>query len=269
MCTYQDIDLATLQILCNLSGLLGALRAVEILYAYRHIAQSLHKRAIVLQCKDCCRHKYRHLLAIHSRLKCRAYSHLGLSEAYISADKAIHRTRRLHIALYSLDSSLLIGGLLIAERRLHSLLKVAVGREGKTFARLTLGIEGDKFSRDILNCLFGCSLNLLPSTAAEFMHLRTLSIATLVARDAVERVDIYKEHIAIAIDKFDNLPRLATHWVRQGYKTVKATYTVVDMDNIVAHAQSIELGNGHLLIALNLAIYLIATVAVKYLMLSI
>ena len=101
------------------------------------------------------------------------------------------------------------------------------------------------------------------------MYLRALAIATLIARDAVERVDIYKEYIAIAVDKLNNLPRLASHRVRKCYKAIKATHAVVNMDNIVTHTQSIKFCHGHLFIALNLAINLITAIAVKYLMLSI
>ena len=269
MCSDKDIYLSRLQILCNLSCLLCALRAVEILHLYRHISQSLIERAVVLQCKDCRRYKYCHLLAIYRRLKCSADSDLSLTKAHIATDKSIHRAHRLHIALHRLDSSLLVRCLLIAERRLHSLLQITIRRECKALACLTLCIEGNKLSRYIFDSLLGRALELLPSTTAQLMHLWSLAIATLVTRYAVERVNIDKEHIAISIYQLNHLPRLSSRRVRQRHKTVKATHAVVNMDNIVANPQCIEFGNGHLLVTLNLAINLVTTVAVKYLMLRI
>ena len=223
----------------------------------------------MLQCKYSCRHKHRYLLSINCSLKCGTDSHLCLTKTHIATYKAIHWARRLHIALYRLNSALLVGGLLIAERRLHSLLQVTIGRKSEAFARLTLGIEGNKFARDILDSLLGCSLEFLPRATTQLMHLRSLAIATLIARDTVQRVNIYKENIAITIDQLDNLLTLARNRVRKVNQTVKTTYAIVYMHHIIAYSQSVKFGDGHLLIALNLTIYFIASIAVKYLMLSI
>ena len=101
------------------------------------------------------------------------------------------------------------------------------------------------------------------------MHLWSLAIATLIAGYAVERVDIYKQHIAIAIDKLNNLSRLTTGRVRQRHKTVKTTHSVIYMDNIISNSERIKLGSGHLLVALNLSIDFISAIAVENLMLCI
>ena len=119
----------------------------------------------MLQCQDSRRHQHSHLLAIGCRLECSTNGDLGLTEAHIATDEAIHRSRRLHIALDSLRSLELIGRILPLERSLQSLLQIAVGREGKALTRLALGIECNEFTRDILDRLLGGILNLLPRSA--------------------------------------------------------------------------------------------------------
>ena len=99
------------------------------------------------------------------------------------------------------------------------------------------------------------------------MHLWRLVVTTLVASNAVQRVDIDKEHIAIAIDELYRLVHLAT--LLNLDQTSKAAYTVVDMGDIVAHLQRVQLGNGHLLIALDLTIYLVSAVSFEESMLGI
>ena len=161
----------------------------------------------------------------------------------------------------------MIGCILPLKRSLQSLLQITIGREGKTLARLALGVEGNKLSRNIFDRLLGGVFNLLPRSTTEFMHFWCILVATLVAGNAVQRVDIHKEDIAITIDQLYCLVHLAT--LLNLDQTAKATNAVVDMGDIVAHLQRVQLGNGHLLVTLNLTIYLVATITLEETMLGI
>ena len=83
----------------------------------------------------------------------------------------------------------------------------------------------------------------------------------------MQRVDIHKEYIAILIDEFYRLVHLAILFNLD--QTAEATHTVVYMHHVVTHLQGIEFRHGHLLVTLYLAIYAIALITVKYLMLGI
>ena len=215
----------------------------------------------MLQCQNRCRHQHRNLLAIGGSLECCTNSNLGLSKSYITAYQPIHRAFRLHISLDSLGSLGLVRCILPLERCLQRLLQITIRREGKTLTRLTLGIESDKFSRDILDSTLGGIFEFLPSTTAQLMHLWRLIITALIARDAVQGVYIHKEHISVTIDQLYCLTHSAT--IVNLDQTAKATHSVIDMGNIVAHLQGVQLGDGHLLIALNLTVYLVAVVALE------
>ena len=147
------------------------------------------------------------------------------------------------------------------------MLQVAVLREGEAFRGFTTGIEGDELARDILHGLLRGRLELLPCPRSELVNLRRLAIARLVARDAVQRMDIDEEHIAIPIDQLDRLVHLAVFG--DLHQAVETTYTVVDVDHIVARAQLIELRHGHLLVALDLAIDAVTAVTIEDLMVGV
>ena len=81
----------------------------------------------MLKGEDCGRHKHSNLLAVCNSLERCSYSHLGLSESNIAADKSVHRTIVLHIPLDCAYSLLLVRCILVHERRFKLLLHVRVG----------------------------------------------------------------------------------------------------------------------------------------------
>ena len=83
----------------------------------------------------------------------------------------------------------------------------------------------------------------------------------------MQRVDIDKKHIVITIDQLNSLVQLST--LIDLNQTSETSHAMIYMHHIVAHLQRIELRNGHLLIALDLAVDSIAAIAVKYLMIGI
>ena len=74
-------------------------------------------------------------------------------------------------------------------------------------------------------------------------------------------MDIDKEHIVIFVEQLDSLVPAPT--LVDLYQPRKAPNTMIVVDNIVAHPQLIELGNGHLLVTLDLTLDLVALVTLK------
>ena len=221
----------------------------------------------MLQCEDCRRHEYGGLLAVARRLEGCTYRHLGLAEAYVATYKPIHRLGRLHIALYGGDGCLLVGRILPLKRGLKLLLQISIRGEGKALRGLTLGVQRYKLARYILYGALCRGLELLPSAIAQFVNLRRLALATLVSRDAVQRVNIDKEYVVILVYQLDSL--LCATILLQLDKASEAAHAVVNVHHVVAHLKGVKLGDGHLLVALYLATYAVALVAIEDLMVGI
>ena len=267
MGTDQDVDTPRFEVGTYLPRLLGGLGAVEILDPHGEIAQALREGAVVLQGEDRRRHQHRYLLAVHGSLERRADRHLGLAEAHVAAHQPVHRLVGLHVLLDGRDGRLLVGGVLPLERRLQLVLQVTVGGECEPFAGLALSIEGDQLARDILDGLLGGVLELLPCPVAEFIDLRRLAVAGLVTRNAVERMDVHEQHVAVLVHQFDGLVHLAV--LVDLHQPVETPHAVVDMHHIVARAELVQLGDGHLLVAPDLAVDAVTLVTVENLVVGI
>ena len=119
------------------------------------------------------------------------------------------------------------------------MLQVAVRREGESFRSLALGVEGDQFARNILDGLLGGVLEFLPSAVAQFVNLRRLAVARFVARNAVERMDVDEQHVAVLINQLDRLLHAS---VARGdlHQPVETPHPVVDVHHIVARTQLVQ-----------------------------
>ena len=263
----QDIDLTCFEIGQRRIYVAGRFGAAEVLDANGELAQTVREGTIVLQREDRCGHQDCHLLAVGYCLKCRTHSHFGLAEANVATHQSVHRAGRFHIPLDGLDRLLLVGRIFVFERGLQLVLQVSVSRKCKARRRLSLGVEGDQLAGYILDCLLGSVFQLLPSTRAEFVDFRRLAVARLVTCNAVQRVDIDQQHVAIAIDQLDRLELLAI--LDRLDQTAETSHAVIDVNHIVAHLQSVQFGNRKALIASDFATQAIAMVAVENLMVGV
>ena len=221
----------------------------------------------MLQGQNRRRHQHGHLLAVGRGLERRSDRHFGLAEAHIAANQTIHRLIGLHVPLDGLRRGLLVGRILPHERGFQLLLQISIRRKGKSLAGLALGIEGDQFARDVLDGLLGRGLELLPGSAAQFVDFGRFAFAALVARNTVQGVHMHEQNIVIFINQLDGLVYLAV--LVDLDQTAETPHAVIDMYHIIAHAELIQLCDGHLLVALDLAVDPIALVAVENLMVGI
>ena len=128
----QDVDLALLvsrQDRFDLGRLAQARDPVE---HERQVGEALAEGAEVLLGEDRRRRQHHHLLAVGGGLDRGPQRDLGLAEADVAADQAVHRLLGLHVALDRLDRLDLVGGLAVGEGRLHrrSATRRRAGRRG-------------------------------------------------------------------------------------------------------------------------------------------
>ena len=114
-----------------------------------------------------CRHHHRHLLRVASRLECRAYGYLGLTEAHIAAHQTVHRATALHIGLHIIGRLQLVGRILIEEARLQLMLHKRVGTESKALLMSPCGIQLDQVAGNILDLRLGALLHAVPRARSQ------------------------------------------------------------------------------------------------------
>jgi hypothetical protein len=163
----QDVDLALLEVLEDGFGLGGGAQAGDALDPEGEVGHPLAEGAPVLLGEDRRRHQHHHLESVGGGLHGGPQRHLGLAEADVAADKAVHRPLRFHVALDRFDRLDLVGGLAVGEIRLELDLPLAVGGEGVAFARFALGVEVQQFARQRPGRFARPRLQVLPAFAAQ------------------------------------------------------------------------------------------------------
>ena len=163
----QHVDLAGLEALQHLLDLGRLAQPRDPVERERQVGEALAEGAEVLLGEDRRRRQHHHLLAVGGRLDRGAQRHLGLAEADVAADQAVHRLLGFHVALDRLDRFQLVGGLAVGEGRLHLDLPLAVGREAVALAGPALGVEVEQLAGQRAGGFAGARLHVLPALAAE------------------------------------------------------------------------------------------------------
>ena len=127
-----DIDLALGQVGQRRLEFLGRAEAAEHLDAHRERLEAPLEGLEVLKCEHRGGRQHGHLLAIAQRLEGGAHHHLGLAEAHVAAQQAVHGLRAFHVALDLLDGGELVARLGEFEGVFEFALPVAVGREDES-----------------------------------------------------------------------------------------------------------------------------------------
>ena len=182
----DDIDLAARERIERRLLLGVGLEAAHALDAERIRAEPLAEAALVLLAEDRRRHEHRDLPARVDRLERGADRDLGLAEADIAADEAIHRPRALHVALGRGDRGDLVLGLLVRELRLELALPVAVGGVRDALRRRARGLDAQQLAREVACAFLGVFLRLLPAPAAEGRQPRTRRARADIALDELD-----------------------------------------------------------------------------------
>ena len=99
------------------------------------------------------RHHDRDLLAVHRRDEGRAQRHLGLAEADVAADQAVHRPAGAEIVEHRVDRGLLVVGLLVGEAGAELVVGAVLDGEPRRLAQQPLGGDLDQLVRHLADAV--------------------------------------------------------------------------------------------------------------------
>ncbi len=144
-----------------------AAEARQLAHRDREWGEPLRERQEVLLCENGGGHQHGHLAPLAGGLEGCAKRELGLAEPDVAADHAVHRTRCLHVTLDLVEHHLLVGGLLVGERRLQLALPGAVRSERVSVGHLAARVQRQELARHLLGAFLDTPLHPLPFAAAE------------------------------------------------------------------------------------------------------
>src|SRR5450631_3728294 len=163
----QDVDLTRFHSLENQLLLFWCAEARNHLHYYGELFEALLEGLKVLKAENGRWFQHRHLASILHSLECRAHGYFSLTVPNVSAEQAIHRKARLHVALDIGDGGELIVGFVVVEGVFELTLELVVRRECMTLRGLALCIELEQFVSHVLHGLLDARLGLGPLLRAE------------------------------------------------------------------------------------------------------
>ena len=205
MCSYEDIYLARLEVGKDLLGLLGRSGTCEVIDAHGQVLKAFGEGVVVLVGQHRRGHHHSHLFAIDGGLEGGAHRHLGLAEAHITADEAVHGARAFHIRLHVVGGLELVGGVLIEEAGLQLMLQVGVGTELEAFLLAATAIELDEVAGDVLDLGLRALLHAFPGPCAETADAGRFALLALILRHLVQGVDGDIDDIVVVVGDLDHL----------------------------------------------------------------
>ena len=161
----------------------------------------------------------------------------------------------------------MVGGVLIEERGLELSLQVAVGGELETFAALALGVKLDELTGDVLNLTLGLGFESVPSVGSKGAQTRFGAVLGAVFGNLVERVDADVKRVAVVVCDAQHLLLLAVQL--DGHQSLEASDAMVDMGDIVAGLQVVEVLEGDGLLGAEVVSQVIAMVTLEDLVIGV
>ena len=154
------------------------------------------------------RHQHGHLPAGLDGRESGAHRDLGLAEADVAADDAVHRLVGIEVGQHLLDRVGLVGGFLeregVGERAILELAQ----RQLQALARLALGVEVEQLGGHVAHLLGGAAACLRPLVGAELVQRRGFRGRAGVAADQLQRVHRHVEPVAVAVLEHQELATL-------------------------------------------------------------
>src|SRR5205085_9241823 len=110
------------------------------------------------------------------------HRHLGLAEADVAADEAVHWPRRLQVLLDLFDRALLVRRLAVGESGLQLLEPLVAEIERDARRLLPLRVQREQLTGELAHRLARARLQVLPRLAAELRQRGRARIRSDVAR---------------------------------------------------------------------------------------
>ena len=186
------------------------------------------------------RHHHGHLLAGIGRHEGRPQRHLGLAEAHVAADEAVHGPPALQVVQHGLDGAELVVGFLVGEAGAE--LVEGAFRRGEDVTRLQFARcrRLDQVVGNLADAFLEARLLRLPGAATQTVKLHAFRLGT-VAREEIDVLDRNEESVVVVIDQQQAVVRRALHL--DGAKALEAADAVVDVDHVVARSERGEFGD--------------------------
>src|SRR5262249_10086898 len=128
-----------------------------------------------------------------------AHRDLGLAEADVAADEAVHRVRRLEVLLHRLDRARLVLRLAVGELGLEPLEPFLLDVVRDPRPGLALRVQLQQLARHLPAGLAGARLPVVPRLAPELRERRRARIRADVARDLADLL-VRHEHAVLAAE---------------------------------------------------------------------
>ncbi len=149
---------------------------------------------------------------VHALKRC-AQGNLGLAEAHVAAQQAVHGLGRLHVGLNVGDGLQLVARLVVGEALLHLDLLGRVGRTGDTGNRRAARIQVDQIKRQLFGVLARLVGGTRPVGGIEPGQARLVAVGANIARDAVDLLERHVELVAVGIFQQKVVAFLAAHFL--------------------------------------------------------
>jgi hypothetical protein len=166
---------------------------------HRPLGETVDQRLVVLLGQQRGGREERHLLAAGDRDEGGAQRDLGLAEAHVAADQAVHRLGRDHVLHHRVDRGLLVGRFLEAEVVGEHLVVGGRVAEGVALARGAAGVDVEQLGGRVAHLFGGLALGFLPLAGAQPVQRRLVGAHAGVAADLVQLRDGHVERGLVGV----------------------------------------------------------------------
>jgi hypothetical protein len=172
---------------------------MSMLPSARPFSAAVHQRLIVLFGQQRGRRQEGHLLAAHHRHESGPQRDLGLAEADVAADQAVHRLGADQILDHGMDGCLLVGRFLEAEVVGEDLIFLRVEAERMALAGGAPGVDVEQLGGDVAHLLGRLALGLVPLAAAQLVQGRLFGADAGIVADQVQLAHRHVERGLVGI----------------------------------------------------------------------
>ena len=205
----QDVDAALLEVRQHRSRAAAAAKARQRLDAHRPVGEAVAKALRVLLGEQRGGHQHHDLFSGLHGDEGRAHRHLGLAEADVAADDAIHRRGPGKVGEHARDRLRLVRRLLERECIGEGLVLEFPGLQHRCRVRRAPRMEIEQLRRHVAHGIGRAAARARPLLGAELVKRCGLRAAAGVAVDEVQRVHGHVQAVAVPVFEHQEFTRLA------------------------------------------------------------
>ena len=240
-----DVDPAGGEVFGGRLEFLGGAEAGEHLYADGEGGEAALEGFVVLKREHGGGRENGDLFAVAKGFEGGAHGDLGLAEADVAAEEAVHRGEGLHVGFDFVDGRELVAGGGVFEGVFEFALPVGVRGKGEAFGDLALGVELEELFGHVAHFGFDAGFGFGPGSAAEFVEGGFGVAGAAVLLDEVHAGErdvelvaavVLEQHevaLLVALDDFAEAEELADAVL--GMDHVVAGFEVADVGGERAH----------------------------------